>query len=245
VRNSFKAYRVTNRLNEKVYIGVTKRAVVERWRSHVLCALRGTTMGPFPDAIRKYGPESFMVEHIASASCWDDLCVTEKALIEQHNSFEAGYNATKGGEGAFGVRQSVEHKARRVTSYLRTLASQGGCALKGRSIRPETKAKISAAHKGRSFSAETIMKMSAGQKRRVRTQSEQERFLRDGTKARIMSRALTDEQAKCARRQRAEGVYLKDLATFYGVSTSAIYDVVRGVTYKHVPMFGAEIGATL
>ena len=232
----FKAYRVSNRLNGKIYIGITARPIDERWREHVTYALRGTTKGPLASAIRKHGIASFDIEHIASAGSWEDLCAAEKMLIEQHGSFGRGYNATRGGEGGTGLIWTEEAKRIRVASYLRTLERQGGSILKGRPKSAEHRANIGAAHKGRVFSTETKAKMSAGQKRRVFTDAERERFKRDGDKSRALSRLFTDEQVTFMRNQRLEGVRLIDLATFYGVARSTVTGVVLGATYQNVPM---------
>lgn len=234
----FKAYRATNRLNGKVYIGITTTSIAVRWDEHVRVAMKGSKYGRFPFAIRKYGPGSFDVEHIASAMSWADLCEAEKRLIEQYGSFDPsnGYNATKGGEGAVGIVWTEETKRLRVASYKRTLESKGGCVLKGRARAPEIGIKMSALMKGRIFSAETKAKMAAGQKRRIFTDGERERFKRDGDKRRAACRALTGEQVTFLRNQRFEGVQFRDLSAFYGLALSSVASAAKGMTYTHVSM---------
>ena len=231
----FKAYRITNRVNGKVYIGITGMTLSKRWSSHVSHARNGGRM-PVLAAIRKYGAESFDMEHIASATCWANLCIAEKLLIEQYGSFGNGYNATRGGQGVSGIVWSEATKKLRAESRRRTLARQGGSILKGRPRGAAVSAHLSAVLKGRVFSAETKAKMSAAQKRRVFTDAERIRFKRDGDKRRAAGRVLTDEQVVAMRSQRTEGVQLRDLSVFYGLALSAVYSCVRGTTYKHVPM---------
>lgn len=222
----FKAYRVTNRFNGKVYIGITTMAVSDRWRTHVSYALKGTTKGPLASAIRKYGAEGFSVEHIASALSWVDLCAAETMLIAQHGSFWRGYNATLGGNGLPGYQASQETKDRRRESYLLTLAQQGGSLLKGRPKSVAHKASMAISRRAvmaRDPSLRTRMVIAAATSRSV-------------VRKNSNSRGLTDEQVSFATSQRAEGVRLRDLAAFYGVTRMAIANAVSRKTYKHVPM---------
>ena len=97
-KKNYLAYRVANQINSKVYIGITERSLSERWKQHINAAIRG--MGqPMPQAIRKYGANSFIIEEIACARNRKELGQLERVLISQYNSYWDGYNATYGGDG--------------------------------------------------------------------------------------------------------------------------------------------------
>ena len=58
-------YKITNKLNNKKYIGKTTETIAIRWRQH--CKRAETDFSRtehFITAIRKYGKENFMVECI-------------------------------------------------------------------------------------------------------------------------------------------------------------------------------------
>ena len=89
-------YKVTNTINQKIYIGQTIRDVNIRWKEH--CRHLESNM-PICRAISKYGQENFIVEIIEE--CSDNLLdEREQYWIGYYNSFnkEKGYNATLGGQ---------------------------------------------------------------------------------------------------------------------------------------------------
>ena len=54
-------YKITNLVNNKIYIGQSARGVAERFHRHVCDAMNGKLDTHFARAIRKYGPENFTV----------------------------------------------------------------------------------------------------------------------------------------------------------------------------------------
>ena len=93
-------YKISNDINNKVYIGKTNQTIKERWHQHcsdsrdrVLYEKR-----PLYSAMNKYGIEHFKIEEIEK--CPDDSAYErEKYWIEYYNSYNNGYNATLGGDG--------------------------------------------------------------------------------------------------------------------------------------------------
>lgn len=77
-------------MNGKAYVGQTKHHILKRFKEH--CQAR-SVLG---SAIRKYGPENFEIEHIASSFDIQSLNEAEMSLI---NSFGTavphGYNVIK------------------------------------------------------------------------------------------------------------------------------------------------------
>jgi group I intron endonuclease len=158
----FLAYKVTNLVNWKGYIGITTNPQM-RWANHRWCPESRRRV--FQHAIHKYGQENFRFEIIAEAYSRKELLVLERALIAEHGTFArtgGGYNRTIGGEGTAGWRRTPEQIARM------------SAARKGFRHTPETKAKLSAMQTGKKcgprapMTAEQKAKISAAQKGRRR-----------------------------------------------------------------------------
>lgn len=89
-------YKITNLLNNKIYIGQTIFTVEKRWDQHKTASLIGETK--LYRAMRKYGIENFSIETLEK--CENEL-LSEKEIkwIKFYNSYLNGYNMTLGGEG--------------------------------------------------------------------------------------------------------------------------------------------------
>lgn len=84
-----KVYKITNKINGKCYIGVTKNSIAQRFKQH--CRNREST--PISLAIKKYGKDNFIVEQIDSHSNPKRLFELEAKHIIEHNSLKPkGYN---------------------------------------------------------------------------------------------------------------------------------------------------------
>ena len=85
-------YKITNLINQKVYIGETIRTVEMRWKQHLQRAKDKSRQEHLYRAMRKYGVENFVVEEIEE--CKDDIRFERETYhIIQHNSLEPlGYN---------------------------------------------------------------------------------------------------------------------------------------------------------
>ena len=109
-------YCIENVVTRKRYIGVTTTTISVRWNAHVYRAMRGTSSKTaLSCAIRKYGPESFRIEEIASLQdrTWAELCDLEKTLIrELGTKAPNGYNMTDGGDGTVGYKYTLEQRKR-------------------------------------------------------------------------------------------------------------------------------------
>lgn len=83
-----------NKINQKIYVGLTKQNPLTRWRSKG----EGYKKQPkFWNAIQKYGWDNF--EHIILKTnlTADEASQLEKELIKSFNSVQNGYNADEGG----------------------------------------------------------------------------------------------------------------------------------------------------
>lgn len=88
-------YKITNSINDKVYIGQTSRSLKERWSEHLTTNKRRDL--PLYRAFDKYGKEKFQIEVIEE--CENSL-LNEKEVfwINYFDSYHNGYNASPGGE---------------------------------------------------------------------------------------------------------------------------------------------------
>ena len=94
-------YKITNLINNKIYIGKTIRNIQERWNEHVSRALNSEDNTHLHNAIKKYGKENFTIEVIDSTEDYEKLNELEIYYIELYGSTDPtiGYNLTNGGEG--------------------------------------------------------------------------------------------------------------------------------------------------
>ena len=91
-------YKITNTINGKSYIGQTIQNVKERFYQHCAtkCSKAVSNMA-IHRAIKKYGKSNFtveVIEEIDSANLND----RERYWIKCYNSYNNGYNSTKGGQ---------------------------------------------------------------------------------------------------------------------------------------------------
>lgn len=87
-------YKITNKVNNKSYIGQTRYTIEFRWRQHI--HKKDDTY--FHRAIRKYGIENFSIEVLEECD-YSRLNEREIFYIAKYNTFKEGYNLTIGGDG--------------------------------------------------------------------------------------------------------------------------------------------------
>jgi len=93
-------YKLTNKYNNKSYIGLTTASLEQRLRQHHYESRHGVDR-PLYRAMRKYGEDAFIATIIDSASSLQELKEKEQYWIQYYNTYGAlgkGYNATKGGD---------------------------------------------------------------------------------------------------------------------------------------------------
>lgn len=90
-------YIITNSINGKVYIGQTIQSLKDRWYGHcrINCSKNEADMR-IKRAILKYGKENFNIRELERCRV-EDLDEREIYYIDLYNSFNNGYNSTKGG----------------------------------------------------------------------------------------------------------------------------------------------------
>lgn len=87
-------YKISNNINNKVYIGQTIRPIEERFKRHINDAINYILDTHFARAIRKYGKENFYIEEIDRANNQEELNLKEQYWIRYYDSINNGYNET-------------------------------------------------------------------------------------------------------------------------------------------------------
>lgn len=170
------------------YVGITKyEDVTKRLRAHRDKA--GKVNRPVADWIAKHG-DKVVITKLEGGLTWGKACEMEITLIA--NLRESGFNLlnmTDGGDGSYGIMQSMETRQKRSKSLQGHLVSDEtknkiskantgkrrspeakkkmSEAKLGKSLSPEHREKIANAGKGRAVSDETKEKISAAQRGRV------------------------------------------------------------------------------
>lgn len=167
-------YLITNQVNGKKYIGMTKLSVEHRWYRHVQSSKRKGIRTPILLAINKYGPDNFSIKMIATAKTRAELCDKEKWYIQEHCSSLAlgkGYNLTVGGDGGdtFSGRKhnAATRKKMRATSLLNVKTRKR--IYVGKKHTNESKVKMSLAQKGHQTKQSTKRKISKSLKEFYKT----------------------------------------------------------------------------
>ncbi len=86
-------YKITNLLNNKIYVGQTIQKVKRRWKSHC-CVNKANAKMPIVRAIKKYGKVNFLFEVLELNVPQNDLSSKEAYYVKLFNSnhSEFGYN---------------------------------------------------------------------------------------------------------------------------------------------------------
>ena len=101
-------YKITNNINNKIYIGQTTRTLEERIAEH-----KRKRNPLISKAIKKYGIENFSIEIIDKASTINKLNEKEFYYIKKYNSIAPnGYNQCEGGGNTIGYKHTEEAKAK-------------------------------------------------------------------------------------------------------------------------------------
>jgi group I intron endonuclease len=114
---SYIIYKFTNKLNGKIYIGVTKRSLNIRLHEHITAS--NEPKFKFHQALKKYGIDNFNYEIIMKdVKTKDDANKFEIYYIDLFDSYKNGYNMTQGGGNRSEFRHTDESKLKLRESHL-------------------------------------------------------------------------------------------------------------------------------
>lgn len=147
-------YKITNTMNDMVYIGVTKNPNA-RMNAHA--CLKIPTKSIIKNAIKKYGRDKFTLQVLVTST--QEYCYElERKAIEAYNTLKPnGYNICTGGRGATGIFGELNGMYGKKGEAHPNFGKVGYNL--GKKLSEETKEKMRQAHLGRKKSAEHCAKM--------------------------------------------------------------------------------------
>ncbi len=121
--NNYIVYTHTNKINGKMYVGITCQSPNRRWRNG-----NGYKENEhFFRSISKYGWDNFTHEIVRAGLSKDQACEMEKELIDKYRTCidTYGYNKSTGGENPNeGAKMSDEAKAKMSASHKRVVITE-------------------------------------------------------------------------------------------------------------------------
>lgn len=121
--DGYKIYLITNLVNGKQYVGLTIGTLPDRLKQHFAAARKGRKAS-MPNAIRKYGENSFSISLIRSdAKSYEELQDQEINEIAARDSIRNGYNSAVGG--AVGITKPITVQGKRFGSRAQAAEHYG------------------------------------------------------------------------------------------------------------------------
>ena len=104
-------YKITNKINGKSYIGQTIQDVKERFYQHCAAKCSQAVLNmTIHKAINKYGKSNFTIEIIEEVE-YTNLNDREKYWIKYYDSYNNGYNSTKGGQDGIKLFKNLDSES--------------------------------------------------------------------------------------------------------------------------------------
>lgn len=113
-------YKIINSVNEKIYIGQTKKSIQKRWVAHKQAIKRGKGCPLLARGFNAHGEDKFFIEMVEE--CVDELLnEREKYYIAHYNSLVPnGYNADAGGKSG-GTFKGHTHTPETIAKWKETM----------------------------------------------------------------------------------------------------------------------------
>lgn len=100
----YKLYRIESTATHKVYYGITRTSLRQRWASH--CFASKANKAALYNAMRKYGVDVFSITLVWDFDSVEDCCFSEQEMIR--TSKGNNYNMHRGGTIGFSMRDKEE-----------------------------------------------------------------------------------------------------------------------------------------
>lgn len=101
MKKTYSVYKITNKINGKMYIGCTTATLQTRFQRHIRASKNDKGIALLA-AIRKYGAKNFKISLITETPTFESMLLTEIKYIKKYQTYGKGYNMTLGGEGHLG-----------------------------------------------------------------------------------------------------------------------------------------------
>jgi group I intron endonuclease len=215
-------YTITNKLNNKIYIGQTiQKNPRSRWRNHVYEAKHNKeTQCVVDKAIAKYGTENFEFLVIEAHSTSEELNQAEIYWIEHlRNALgkENVYNLLDGGQNGKHSEETRKKMSENSPKYWL-----------GKNLPDDMKEKIAHGNKGKVISEEAKQKSSATQKGRPSPHKGKPKPIGFGDQMSQKKKTFTDEQEQIiAHKHFVEKITMENLAKEYRVGIGTIHRAIQ------------------
>lgn len=232
---SYYVYKITNKINGKVYIGLTKDPDA-RFSSHCRARL-GKRKSRLQISMMKHGVENFEMTVLEEHDTKDAVKTAEIRLIAEHNSQnpDKGYNMTSGGDGCPDLSEESKEKMR--------------AAGRRRRASLETRAKMSKAHKGRIMTPEHCKNLSVARLKTISEKGPQQ--LSEETKKLIgeasrgsknPSAKLDEDKVREIKKLLAEGKLTHyQIADMFQISRPTVGFIKNGRLWTHVKLEAIDL----
>lgn len=134
----YKIYCITNIINNKKYVGLTKFSLEKRWKSHIDTAFRKKKKYAIHYAMIKHGIDNFKIDLLEETENKDQ----ESFWIEKLNTKVDGYNLTKGGDGTSGWNPT-KNQLQALSISAKKLHAEKKIGMHGKKHSLETRQKMS------------------------------------------------------------------------------------------------------
>lgn len=119
--SSYLVYKISNTVNDRLYVGLTTNGLEKRWREH-RCASKTKVDKPLYRAMRLHGVENFKIELVYEATSAEDMREAELRYIAELKAHvkDGGYNLTDHGyqHGNEGVSRGEDNYRAKLTEEM-------------------------------------------------------------------------------------------------------------------------------
>lgn len=222
-------YKITNKINGKIYIGQTVNAI-KRWSQHKTAARNNKPTQIIHHALIKYGIENFVFDVIACCLDQNAANEAETTIVKQEDSYVSinkGYNVSNGGANA----PKTEVWKNMMREHLKNIGFQSG-----HEVSKDTRIAVSIANTGRVHSKEELRKRTRSLKEfygkhKIKRQMSESHKAAISKKHRICN--LTQEQEVELFQKLIAGKSQTSLSVEYNInrkSVKRIFDKLSGET---------------
>lgn len=230
-------YKITNKVNGKIYIGYTSLTVERRWEEHCNSAKYNTTNQVLHRAIRKYGAENFFLSELTRCTTKTLALDVERQMIKEYKTNMLvypsgnGYNMTDGGDGGNGYKhteETIELLRENGKRYRHSEESKQKISManRGKKLSNETKSKIGDAHRGKKLSEHhrQILSQRISERNNNLTKEQRQKLKDNAATARSVEQYTIDGVLVATYEQ------IEHAASATGIGRSNISSVCRGRT---------------
>jgi group I intron endonuclease len=250
-------YRITNKLNNKIYIGQTIYTLDIRWKKHLWNVKHRKNVYLY-NAINHYGPENFLIEEIEKCTNINELNQRETYWIQYYksNQKEFGYNMTTGGDNRTLNPELVAKIAKTRRDKNQHLSVEHKQAIsnfnKGKILSKITRQKISTALIGKKVSDETRKKISDAQKGKLpffkdhHHTSETKLKLSQYRTGKSYIEMFGEDRAEALCKKRRERWTKENNPNFIDVDKNTLYQLIKdGYNNQYIATFFSVSRATI